>query len=377
MNPLAIAKVDGQARLAALQTEHGSVETPVFMPVGTQGAVKAILQRDLKEMGVRMVLANAYHLYLRPGDALIRDMGGIQAFIDWDGAVLTDSGGYQIFSLGGLRKIEEEGVTFQSHIDGSKHFLTPERIVEVQEHIGADVCMCLDECVAYPSSRTYTSAAVDRTTRWAARCRNAKAPSSLLFGIVQGGMYADLRRRSAADLLEIGFDGYGLGGFSVGEPKDVMWEMVDEVIGLLPADKPRYLMGVGFPEDIVEGVKKGVDMFDCVIPTRHARNGSLFTKTGRINIKHAKYAADERPIDETCLCYTCMHFSRAYLRHLLMARELAAYYLNTLHNLFFYTELLSRIRAAIGGGRFGEFYKDFMSQWKGGELYDGSGIRDG
>ncbi len=256
MSALTIAHADGQARLAVLHTGHGPVETPVFMPVGTQGTVKGILQRDLKEMGVQMVLANAYHLYLRPGDALVRDMGGIQRFAGWDGAVLTDSGGYQIFSLGVLRKVEEEGVTFQSHIDGSKHFLGPERIVEVQERIGADVCMCLDECVAYPSSHEYTGTSVERTTKWARRCKEAKKGSSLLFGIVQGGMYADLRRRSAAALVELDFDGYALGGFSVGEPKGVMWEMVDTVIGALPWEKPRYFMGLGFPEDIVEGVKK-------------------------------------------------------------------------------------------------------------------------
>ena len=377
MRALTVEKVDGQARLAALHTGHGIIETPVFMPVGTQGAVKAVLQRDLSEMGAQMLLANAYHLYLRPGDGLIKEMGGIQRFAGWDGAVLTDSGGYQIFSLGVLRKIEEEGVTFQSHIDGSKHFLTPERIVEVQENLGADVCMCLDECVAYPSSHAYTGASAERTTRWARRCRAAKKTPSLLFAIVQGGMYADLRRGSAEGLLEIGFDGYALGGFSVGEPKGVMWEMVDEVIGLLPPEKPRYLMGVGFPEDIVEGVRKGVDMFDCVIPTRHARNGSLFTRAGRINIKHARYATDAGPIDASCGCYACSRFSRSYLRHLFMARELSSYYLNTVHNLFFYMGFLRRIRASIAEGRFEEFYKTFMSEWKGGETYDGSSICDG
>ncbi len=377
MSALTVLKTDGQARLAVLNTEHGPVETPVFMPVGTQGTVKAVLQRDLAEMGSRMILANAYHLYLRPGDVLIKEMGGIQRFAGWDGAVLTDSGGYQVFSLGVLRKIEEAGVTFQSHIDGSKHFLSPERIVEVQENIGADVCMCLDECVAYPATHPYTAASVDRTTRWAQRSRAAKSTPSLLFGIVQGGMYADLRQKSAADLLEIDFDGYALGGFSVGEPKEVMWEMVDGIIGLMPPEKPRYLMGVGFPEDIVEGVKKGVDMFDCVIPTRHARNGSLFTHKGRINIKHAKYAADPGPIDDSCGCYTCSRFSRSYLRHLFMARELTSYYLNTVHNLFFYTGLMKSIRESIKEGKFEEFYNTFVSEWKGGEIYDGSSTCDG
>jgi queuine tRNA-ribosyltransferase len=371
MNAFSVLKKDGLARLGALETGHGRVDTPVFMPVGTQGAVKAILNRDLEEMGVKMILGNAYHLYLRPGDELIRDLGGVQKLAGWDGAVLTDSGGYQIFSLGVLRKIQEDGVVFQSHIDGSKHFLTPERIVAVQENIGSDVCMCLDECVSYPSSHEYTAASVDLTTRWARRCKAAKRTPSLLFGIVQGGMYADLRLRSAQDLLDLDFDGYAMGGFSVGEPKETMWEMADVAIRQLPWDKARYLMGLGFPEDIVEGVRKGVDMFDCVIPTRHARNGNLFTMTGRINIKHARYVRDETPVDEGCGCYTCRHFSRAYLRHLFITRELNGYYLNTIHNLFFYTGLMSRIREAIGQGRFEEFCTGFTSRWKGGEIQNG------
>jgi queuine tRNA-ribosyltransferase len=377
MTAFTLLQDNDHARLGVLRTAHGDVETPVFMPVGTQGAVKAILNRDLEEMGVKMILGNAYHLYLRPGDELIREMGGIQGLAGWSGAVLTDSGGYQIFSLGLLRKIKEEGVTFQSHLDGSKHFLTPERVVEVQENIGADVCMCLDECVAYPSSHEYTSASVDLTTRWAKRCRAAKKTPSLLFGIVQGGMYADLRLRSALDLVELDFDGYALGGFSVGEPKDIMWEMVDVAIAQLPGQKARYLMGLGFPDDIVEGVRKGVDMFDCVIPTRHARNGNLFTRTGRINIKHARYTRDESPIDEACDCYTCRHVSKAYLRHLFVARELNGYYLNTIHNIHFYADLMKRIREAIRQRKYEEFCMDFKSQWKGGEVQNGSRICDG
>jgi queuine tRNA-ribosyltransferase len=377
MSVLNIVTTDGRARLGVLNTAHGPVETPVFMPVGTQGAVKAVLARDLGEMGVQIVLGNAYHLYLRPGDALIRDMGGIQKFAGWDGAVLTDSGGYQIFSLGVLRKIQEEGVTFQSHIDGSKHFLTPEKVVAIQENLGADVCMCLDECVSYPSSHEYTSASVDLTTRWARRCKEAKGTPSLLFGIIQGGTYADLRARSAEELVDLDFDGYALGGFSVGEPKGIMWEMADVALDYMPPEKPRYLMGLGFPEDIVEGVRKGVDMFDCVIPTRHARNGNLFTRTGRINIKHAKYARDEQPIDESCGCYTCTHFTKAYLRHLFIARELNGYYLNTIHNLYFYTSLIRRIRQAVAEGRFEAFYREFQTEWKGGELNGGSSVCDG
>ena len=378
MSALEVLREDGKARLGSLTTAHGAVETPVFMPVGTQGTVKAAIHRDLSDMGARMILANAYHLYLRPGDRLIKEMGGIHRFSGWNNALLTDSGGYQIFSLGVLREIKEEGVTFQSHIDGSKHVLTPERITEVQENIGADVCMALDECVPYPSSYEYTRASVDLTTRWAERCKAAKkSDASLLFGIVQGGAYEELRRRSVTDLMKIGFDGYAMGGFSVGEPKSIMWQMVDVVLEYLPREKPRYLMGVGFPEDILEGVKRGIDMYDCVIPTRHARNGSLFTETGRINIKHARYARDEQPVDPACSCYTCRTYSRAYLRHLFVSHELTSYYLNTLHNLFFYLNFLHRIRQSITEGAFQQFCESFKSRWKGGELNSEHSICDG
>jgi queuine tRNA-ribosyltransferase len=378
MSILDVVMEDGAARLGSLKTAHGMVETPVFMPVGTQGTVKAAMHKDLSEMGAQMILANAYHLYLRPGDRLIKEKGGIHAFAGWKGALLTDSGGYQIFSLGVLRQIKEEGVTFQSHIDGSKHFLTPERMTEVQENIGADVCMCLDECVPYPSSYEYTKASVDLTTRWAARCKEAKKDdSTFLFGIVQGGTFEELRRRSAQDLVGLGFKGYAMGGFSVGEPKNVMWQMVDVTLEHLPKEKPRYLMGLGFPEDILDGVRRGIDMFDCVIPTRHARNGSLFTETGRINIKHAQYATDDRPIDPACSCYTCRTYSRAYLRHLFVSHELTSYYLNTLHNLSFYMALLKNIRESIARGTFREFYNRYMSRWKGGEMNSESSICDG
>ena len=378
MSMMEVAKQDGRARLGSLTTAHGTVDTPVFMPVGTQGTVKAAVHRDLREMGAQMILANAYHLYLRPGDRLIKEMGGIHRFSGWNGAVLTDSGGYQIFSLGVLREIKEEGVTFQSHIDGSKHFLTPEKITEVQENIGADICMSFDECVPYPSSYEYTQASVDLTTRWAVRCKDAKKQdASLLFGIVQGGTYEELRRRSVTDLMKIGFDGYAMGGFSVGEPKSLMWQMADVVLEYLPKEKPRYLMGVGFPEDILEGVKRGIDMFDCVIPTRHARNGSLFTATGRINIKHARYAHDEQPVDSACSCYTCRTYSRAYLRHLFVSHELTSYYLNTLHNLSFYMNFLKRIRQSIADETFQQFCENFMSGWRGGELNNEHSICDG
>lgn len=378
MNTIEIIKVDSGARLGVLRTAHGEVKTPVFMPVGTHGVVKAVMHRDLKNIGIEIILANAYHLFLKPGDDLIRDLGGIHKFSGWDGPILTDSGGYQIFSLGGLRTVKEEGVLFQSHIDGSKHFLTPERVIEIQDNIGADIIMCLDECIPYPSSYEYTEKSTELTTRWAKRCKSVERKNkSLLFGIIQGGFYEVLRLKSAHDLINIGFDGYAIGGLSVGEPKSLMWKMVDMVIGLLPKDKPRYLMGLGFPEDIVEGVRRGIDMFDCVIPTRLARNGNLFTWKGRINIKNAKYKRDERPIDESCGCLTCKTHSRAYLRHLLVSHELNSFYLNTIHNLYFYARLIERIREAIQNGEYHEFYSEFMKSWKGGEKDVGNSACDG
>ena len=378
MNTINILKEEGRARLGIVRTQHGDIDTPVFMPVGTQGIVKATSPKDLKEMGVRIILANAYHLYLRPGDALIQEMGGIHRFAGWNGAVLTDSGGYQIFSLGVLREIREDGVLFQSHIDGSRHFLTPEKVIRIQENIGADIIMCLDECIPYPSSYEYTKSSVGLTSRWARRCKEAKKPDdSMLFGIVQGGFYKDLRLKSAQELIDIDFNGYALGGLSVGEPKSIMWEMIDTVVDVLPPNKPKYLMGVGFPEDIVEGVYRGIDMFDCVIPTRHARNGSLFTREGRINIKHARYTNDESPIDERCTCYTCRTFSRAYLRHLFVSHELSSYFLNTVHNIFYYNNLLKTIREALQTGSFEVFYEQFKTQWKGGETQNEYSVCNG
>jgi len=378
MNTIHILKEEGRARLGIVRTQHGDIDTPVFMPVGTQGIVKATSPKDLKEMGVRIILANAYHLYLRPGDALIQEMGGIHRFAGWNGAVLTDSGGYQIFSLGVLREIREDGVLFQSHIDGSRHFLTPEKVIRIQENIGADIIMCLDECIPYPSSYEYTKSSVGLTSRWARRCKEAKKPDdSMLFGIVQGGFYKDLRLKSAQELIGMDFNGYALGGLSVGEPKSIMWEMIDTVVDVLPPNKPKYLMGVGFPEDIVEGVYRGIDMFDCVIPTRHARNGSLFTREGRINIKHARYTNDESPIDERCTCYTCRTFSRAYLRHLFVSHELSSYFLNTVHNIFYYNNLLKTIREALQTGSFEVFYEQFKTQWKGGETQNEYSVCNG
>ena len=378
MNMIQVLKEEGRARLGIIRTQHGEIDTPVFMPVGTQGIVKATSPKDLKDMGIKVILANAYHLYLRPGDTLIREMGGIHKFAGWDGSVLTDSGGYQIFSLGVLREIKEDGVIFQSHIDGSRHFLTPEKVIEVQENIGADITMCFDECVPYPSSYEYTRSSVELTSRWARRCKDAKKPDgAMLFGIIQGGFYGDLRLKSAGELINMDFDGYALGGLSVGEPKSIMWEMIDTVADMLPQNKPKYLMGLGFPEDIVEGVRRGIDMFDCVIPTRHARNGSLFTRDGRINIKHAKHVKDENPIDETCKCYTCRTFSRAYLRHLFVSHELSSYFLNTIHNIFFYNNLLKTIREALREGSFETFYEQFKIQLKGGELQDEYSVCNG
>ncbi len=371
MKAIEIDRNDGKARLGNLVTRHGAVETPVFMPVGTQGIVKAMTHRELHQIGVKMILANAYHLYLRPGDEMIKRMGGIHSFSGWPGAMLTDSGGYQIFSLGVLREIKEDGVLFQSHIDGSRHFLTPEKMVRVQENIGADIAMCLDECVPYPSPYAYTENSVDLTTRWAKRCKEAKSEGpQMLFGIIQGGFFEDLRLKSAQKLLAMDFDGYAIGGLSVGEPKTLMWDMADAVIDLLPPEKPRYMMGMGMPEDLLEGVKRGIDMFDCIIPTRLARNGSLFTWDGRMNLKNARFTEDREPIDETCSCYTCRTYSRAYLRHLLVSHELTSFYLNTIHNVFFYTELMKRMRHAIQEGVFEVFYKAFKIRYEGGEYND-------
>ncbi len=372
MKAIEILKTDGRARRGTLLTGHGHIDTPVFMPVGTQGTVKAMTHKELWEMGVRMTLANAYHLYLRPGDEMIRRMGGIHEFSGWDGAMLTDSGGFQIFSLGVLREIKEEGVLFQSHIDGSRHFLTPEKMVKVQENIGADIAMCLDECVSYPSSYEYTSRSVDLTTDWARRCRAARSEegSQKLFGIIQGGFYEDLRVKSAHELISMDFDGYAVGGLSVGEPKGLMWDMVDTVIDLLPPEKPRYMMGVGMPEDLLEGVKRGIDMFDCIIPTRLARNGTFFTPAGKMNIRNARFAEDKRPVVEGCSCYACRTYSRAYLRHLLMAHELTSFYLNTIHNVYFYMEFMGNLRRAIEAGTYDEFYRVFKRQYEGGEYDD-------
>jgi queuine tRNA-ribosyltransferase len=344
----------GAARCGVLTTAHGVVNTPAFMAVGTQGAVKAVTHRDLEDLGSEIVLANTYHLYLRPGADLIGRLGGLHTFIGWDKPILTDSGGYQVFSLAERRKVHEEGATFRSHLDGSEHLLTPESAVDIQAQLGSDISMVLDECLEHPATHDRARESLERTLRWArrgrehfVRLRSATNPGQVQFGIIQGGTFADLRRRSVDETVAIGFEAYAIGGLSVGEPIPLMYDIAAQTAGWLPADRPRYLMGVGTPADLVECAARGIDMFDCVLPTRNARNGQLFTSTGRLNIKNAEYAEDERPVDANCACYTCRHFSRAYLRHLFHAGEMTAATLNTLHNLHFYLDTMRRVREAI------------------------------
>ncbi|HEX9020117.1 MAG TPA: tRNA guanosine(34) transglycosylase Tgt [Nitrospirota bacterium] len=351
-------------RLGTIVTSHGEVSTPVFMPVGTQATVKTLSPADLTDLGAEIILSNTYHLFLRPGHELIKEFGGVQKFMGWNRPVLTDSGGFQVFSLAELRKISEEGVTFQSHIDGgAKHFITPEYATEIQEALGADIIMAFDECIPYPATRDYADESLQRTLRWARRCAAAKKDTGqALFGIVQGGMYPGLREQAARSLVDIGFDGYAVGGLSVGETKPVMYEMIEATVPFLPEDRPRYLMGVGTPEDLVEGVDRGIDMFDCVMPTRNARNGTFFTSFGKVVIRNAQYERDQRPIDPECGCYTCGNFTRAYLRHLFNAGEVLALRLGTIHNLFFYLDLMRNVRASIVQGRFKEFKKEFLTK---------------
>jgi len=352
-----------RARRGQVRTRQGVFDTPVFMPVGTQGTVKAVTPENLYEMQARIILGNTYHLFIRPGHKLIEEFGGLHQFMNWQGSILTDSGGFQIFSLKELATITEEGAAFRSHLDGSKLFLSPEDAVNVQQSLGSDIMMCLDTCIPYPATRDETIKATDLTTRWAARCRAAHSKRDrLLFGIVQGGMFEDLRTEHAAALIDIGFDGYAIGGLSVGEDKSFMHAMTEATVPALPDEFPVYLMGVGTPEDLVEGVWRGVDMFDCVMPTRNARNGSLFTTRGKLTIKNSRYQNDHRPIDDQCSCYTCRHYSRAYLRHLYQAREILSYHLNTIHNLHYYLNLMAEIRKAIEEDRYAQFRKDFYSK---------------
>ncbi|MDY0190482.1 MAG: tRNA guanosine(34) transglycosylase Tgt [Desulfuromonas sp.] len=352
------------ARLGKLHTAHGVVETPVFMPVGTQGTVKAMLPETLEQLGAQIILGNTYHLFLRPGHELVRKLGGLHKFMHWSGPILTDSGGFQVFSLGKLRKITEEGVRFQSYIDGSHQMLTAESSIEIQQALGSDIIMVFDECIPYPATREYVIDSTERSMRWAKRSKLAhkRDDGSALFGIVQGGMHADLRQKSAADLVDIGFDGYAIGGLSVGEDAQQMYEMMDYTVPYLPVDRPRYVMGVGTPENLIEGVRRGVDMFDCVMPTRNARNGVLFTSFGKLSIKQAQYLDDPRPIDPECDCYVCRNYSRAYLRHLYQSNEILSSMLNTQHNLHYYVGLMRQIRQSLAAGTFENFCKEFYQK---------------
>ncbi len=354
---------NSRAQKGIFRTAHGQIDTPVFMPVGTLGTVKSLTPEELVETGVQILLGNTYHLFLRPGIEVISQFSGLHRFMNWSGAILTDSGGFQVFSLAKLSKISDDGVIFQSHIDGSRQELTPEKAVSLQMAFGSDIAMCLDQCIQFPAERSDVEAALDLTTRWAGRCKDlwkqSDSSSTALFGIVQGGMYKDLRERSANQIIEIEFPGYAIGGLSVGEPKALMMEMAEHTLPLLPDSKPKYIMGVGTPEDIVELVNLGADMFDCVMPTRNARNGQLITSQGTINICNARFKQDTDPPDPVCRCYTCRNYSSAYLRHLYMARELLAYRLNTIHNIYYYVQLMQQIRKAISEGNFNKFKKDF------------------
>ena len=354
---------DGSARRGEITTPHGAIQTPVFMPVGTLASVKSLTTEQLKRLGPEIILNNTYHLMLRPGIDLLEKLGGVHKFMGWDRAVLTDSGGFQLFSLAAIRKIREEGVEFRSHIDGSPYFLSPESSVEIQTRMGVDIAMAFDECPAYGISHAEVEKSMLLTHRWAKRSLAARTTSAL-FGIVQGGVFNDLRKRSVEEIASMDFDGVAIGGVSVGEPKEEMFQVVDFTAPLLPADRPRYLMGVGTPEDLVNGVAAGIDMFDCVMPTRNARNGTLFTSSGKVSIKNAKYAADDGPLDPRCSCETCTTVSRAYLRHLYMNDEIAAMVYNTIHNLAFYLDLMRAIRQAIALDSFASFREGFLSRVK-------------
>lgn len=353
------------ARAGRLHTPHGAIETPVYMPVGTQATVKAMTPRDLVEVETQILLANTYHLYLRPGHDLVREAGGLHSFMRWDGPILTDSGGFQVFSLSELRDISEKGVMFRSHIDGSKHIFTPESVMEIEEALGADIAMAFDECVPYPADHEYTRRSMEMTHRWAGRCLKAHTRADqALFGIVQGGMYADLRIESARAIASMGFPGHGIGGLSVGEPKQLMYEMLEELMPHLPENKPRYLMGVGSVDCLFEGVERGVDMFDCVLQTRIARNGLALTSEGPLTIRNATYERDFERLDAACDCYTCQNFSRAYIRHLIKAKEILAAQLLTIHNIRFSIRLMQQMRAAILDDSFLDFKGDFLGRYE-------------
>jgi len=353
-----------KARLGKLYTSRGVIDTPVFMPVGTQATVKAMTPRELEDLSIQIILSNSYHLFLRPGHNLITQAGGLHKFMGWKGAILTDSGGFQVFSLEKLNKITDEGVSFNSHIDGSKHFISPEKAMEIQMALDSDIAMAFDECTPYPAGKYQVEIAAQRTIQWAKRCKEAHHSSSQsLFGIVQGGVFEDLRIENANKLVELDFPGYAIGGLSVGEPKSLMYEILDCTVPCLPNNKPRYLMGVGAPQSILEGIIRGIDMFDCVLPTRNARNGSLLTLSGKLSITNAKYKNDFTPLDNKCQCYTCRNFSRAYLRHLYMSNEILASILGTIHNLYFMSSLMKNIRLALSEDRLLEFKEEFLSNF--------------
>ncbi|MCP3030432.1 tRNA guanosine(34) transglycosylase Tgt [Halobacillus sp. A1] len=353
------------ARLGRVHTPHGSFETPMFMPVGTLATVKTMSPEELERMGAQIILSNTYHLWLRPGEDIVEEAGGLHKFMNWDGSILTDSGGFQVFSLSDLRQIEEEGVHFRNHISGEKLFLSPEKAMHIQNSLGADIMMAFDECPPYPADHDYMKKSVERTSRWAERCLEGHNRSNEqgLFGIVQGGEYEDLRRQSVQDLTSLDFPGYAIGGLSVGEPKDVMNRVLDFTTPLLPDEKPRYLMGVGSPDSLIDGSIRGIDMFDCVLPTRIARNGTCMTSEGRLVVRNAKFARDFRPIDENCDCHTCRNYSRAYIRHLVKSSETFGFRLTTYHNLYFLLKLMRRVREAIREDRLGDFREEFFEQY--------------
>ena len=359
-----INEINNRARLGIIKTAHGVVETPVFMPVGTQATIKGILPKEIDVLGFPIILSNAYHLFLRPGHQLIQECGGLHRFMGWDKAILTDSGGFQVFSLGRINKINDDGVTFQSYIDGSTHFINPEKSMEIQMALGSDIAMVFDQCVPYPSNRYETLSAAERTYNWAKECQKFhNRKDQALFAIVQGGLFHDIRKENSLKLIELGFPGYALGGLSVGEPKQLMYEMLDHIVPLLPTGKPRYLMGVGAPESIIEGVLRGIDMFDCVLPTRNGRNGCLFTHNGKISITNTRYKEELGPIDQNCHCYTCQNFSCAYLRHLYLAKEMLGPILGTIHNLYFMKQLIENIKKAILEDRLESFRRDFYNNY--------------
>lgn len=357
------AECDG-ARAGLLRTPHGTFKTPMFMPVGTQATVKTLTPEELYDMGAQVILSNTYHLFLRPGEDLVREAGGLHKFMNWKQAVLTDSGGFQVFSLGQMRKITEQGVTFRSHLDGSKKFLSPEVSMDIQMALDSDIAMAFDECIPYPSDYDYTQLSTERTSRWAKRCADHHhSDTQGLFGIVQGGMYPELRRKSCDDLVDMDFDGYGIGGLSVGESKDMMYDILEKTTPCLPAHKARYLMGVGTPDCLLEGVARGVDMFDCVFPTRVARNGMAMTHTGRVTVRNAKFARDFRPIEDGCGCYTCRNYTRAYIRHLFKAGEILGARLASYHNLYFLINLTKQIKKAIYEDRLADFRNEFFVKY--------------